>query len=208
MVDRVLLVSLVGCGIFGTLLFLETNSSKLEPQAAGRVSAPAEMAPVARQYEVPIDELVATALELPLFSATRQPLERSKADRQVRQEMPDVRLTGILIEPARRFAIFAVPKSKPLFRSEGEMVEAWRLDSIAPRQVSLSGPGGTATLEPRTDPTISRNAAPAPQPAMPGRLSATVTAKPESQQSAVPPARASGPFPGPARGQVPVRSQQ
>jgi hypothetical protein len=47
-------------------------------------------------------------------------------------------------------AIFAVNgAAKPLRLTEGEDVSGWRIESITPHEVSLSGPGGTKTLQPK-----------------------------------------------------------
>src|ERR1700724_2588868 len=111
-----------------------------------------------------MDELVATTLSRPLFSATRRPSERAAPDRAADPELTNVRLTGIVVEPDRRTAIFAVQGAKPLVRSEGETVNDWHLDSIAPHEVTVTGPAGTTTLELKNDPNLVRPAPPA-QPA-------------------------------------------
>ncbi len=156
MIDRVLILSLGGCAIFGTLLFLELTSA--DPNQPAKATTPAQVEPpaAARPQRQPIDELVAASLSRPLFSATRKPPERATADRTVDQQLPNLRLTGIVIEPSRHLAIFAAAGAKPLVRSEGETVDEWRLDSVAPRQVSLSGRAGIMTLEPKPDPNINR----------------------------------------------------
>jgi hypothetical protein len=64
-----------------------------------------------------------------------------------------MRLTGIVTEPDH-VAIFAMNGAKPLRVSEGEAASGWRIESIAPQEVSLSGPGGTKTLEPKPDPNL------------------------------------------------------
>jgi len=135
-----------------------------------------------------VDELVATTLSRPLFSPTRRPAERAAPDRPVVDpELTNVRLTGIVIEPDRHIAIFAVQGAKPLVRSEGETVNDWHLDAIAPREVTVTGPAGTTTLEPKADPNLVRTAQPA-QPAPAARLGT-----PPPQPAAAGPARP--PFP-------------
>ncbi len=165
MIDRVLILSLGGCAVFGALLVVELTSAPNNQQADKRPPAPAE-APLAKPVQRPqVDQLVATSLGRPLFSATRKPPEEATAtSRRVEQELPNLRLTGIIIEPSRHLAIFAVAGAKPLVRSEGEMVDDWKLDNIGPHQVSLSGPTGVTTLEPKTDPHLIRP----PPPALPG----------------------------------------
>jgi hypothetical protein len=45
---------------------------------------------------------------------------------------------------------------RPVVRTEGDTLNDWYLDSIAPDQISLSGPAGTRTPEPRADPALAR----------------------------------------------------
>ena len=72
----------------------------------------------------------------------------------------DVRLTGIVIGPDQRIAIFAVSGTKPLVLSEGETLKDWRLDRISPGKVLLRGPAGTKELEPTPDANLVRPAPP------------------------------------------------
>jgi hypothetical protein len=51
---------------------------------------------------------------------------------------------------------------------EGDTVSGWRVDSITPLEVSLSGPGGTKTLQPKIDP----NLVPPPSPPRPSMAAA------------------------------------
>jgi len=117
---------------------------------------------------------VSTALDHPLFSSTRNPPALTPAERPADQALPNLRLTGVVIEPPLHLAIFAVTGAKPLVLKEGETIADRRLDSIEPRQVSFSGPSGITTLELKTDPNIVRPAAPATQLAVPGRPPAPV----------------------------------
>jgi general secretion pathway protein N len=214
MIDRVLLLSLGGCAVFGTLLFFELTSADDNQPAVTSVPARVE-APLAPRSQVPpIDELVATSLGRPLFSPTRTPQEQATADRPAHQELPNLRLTGIVIEPRRHLAIFAVAGAKPLVRSEGETINEWRLDSIEPHQVSLSGPTGITRLEPKTDPNIIRPVpaaqpgAPAGQPGAPGRPPGPVVqASPPLSVGAQPQPPSAARFrpPGPAPGPVPSK---
>jgi hypothetical protein len=103
----------------------------------------------------------------PLRLSLRSPEASSAAD-DTDSSLRDLRLTGVVIEPDRRIAIFAVSGSKALALSEGEALKDWRLDSILPEKVLLSGPAGTITLEPKPDPNLIR---PSPPVAVePGRV--------------------------------------
>jgi hypothetical protein len=111
------------------------STSTLGPPAA--LLPPAEAKPSASQAPPPSD---------PLLGLTRRPPKPASSDNAADRRLPDVRLTGIVIEPDRRIAIFAVTGTRPLELSEGETLKDWRLDSISPQKVSLSGPAGTMTL--------------------------------------------------------------
>jgi hypothetical protein len=91
----------------------------------------------------------------------RRPPKPAPSDNAADPRLPDVRLTGIVIERDRRIAIFDVTGTRPLVLSEGEALKDWRLDNISPQKVSLSGPTGTITLEPKADPNLVRPPPPA-----------------------------------------------
>jgi general secretion pathway protein N len=114
-----------------------------------------------------------------------------------------MRLTGIVTEPEHHVAIFAVNGAKPLRLTEGEAVSGWRIESITPREVSLSGPGGTKTLEPKLDPNLAQQPAPIPPPNPGARLPAqpapVANAPP---RPGVPPGLAAPPQFRPPRGRV------
>ena len=79
------------------------------------------------------------------------------AEERPDRELSNVRLTGVVIQPDRQLAIFAVTGAKPRTLSLGEALNGWKLDSISPEGVSLSGPGGTRTLQPEGDTTLVRH---------------------------------------------------
>jgi len=188
MIDRVAVLFLAGGALFGAVLLGELDSGDPGGQpVATPAPAPEQTRPAQRVQSPRVDDLVATTLSRPLFSATRRPTERAAPDRPVDPELTNVRLTGIVIEPDRHIAIFAVQGAKPLVRSEGETVNDWHLDAIAPREVTVTGPAGTTTLEPKADPNLVRTAQPA-QPAPAPRLGT-----PPPQPAAAGPARP--PFP-------------
>jgi hypothetical protein len=117
------------------------------------------------------------ALARPLFSSTRRP-PQAAADSATDSDLADMRLTGFVTEPEHHRAIFAVNgATKPLRLTEGEALSGWRIESITPHEVSLSGPGGTKTLQPKLDPNLVQK--PPPQPP---------AANPAARQPAQPPA--------------------
>src|SRR6266849_1436874 len=166
MTDRLAIyLLLAGCLIFGSIVVIEIapagDDDQLAAEIPGRPNAasPAMRRPPSER----IDELLATALARPLFSSTRRPPPSAVNDGGG-ADFADTRLTGIVTEPGRHIAIFAVNGAKSLRLTEGEAVSGWRIESITPREVSLSGPGGSKTLEPKVDPNLVP-AAPGPTPA-------------------------------------------
>jgi hypothetical protein len=164
MIDRVLVLLLAGCALFGSVIFVELMSEDAGASASAPVAIQSEPATPPQAQGPRIDDLLATILGRPLFSPTRQPAGHATPDQPMDLDLAEVRLTGIVIDPDHHIAIFAVPGAKPMVRSEGETMKDWRLDSITPQEVVLSGPGGTRTLQPKTDASLVRRA-PAPPPA-------------------------------------------
>ena len=176
MIDRLVIYLLSGCLIFGTVVLLELKPSATDTAAPNEIPRRTETpSAVRRQPSTRLDELLAMALARPLFSSTRRPPQSATNDSDVSSDLADIRLTGIVTEPDHRVAIFAVNGAKPLRLGEGEAVRGWQVESITPREVSLSGPGGTKTLEPKLDPNLVQPAAP------------TVAANPAARLPAPPP---------------------
>ena len=175
MIDRFVTYLLIaGCLIFGALVLLELRPAAPDTATPNEVSRHPDTPSAAhREPSTRLDELLAVALARPLFSNTRRPPQATATD-NTNSDLADMRLTGIVTEPDHHLAIFAVNGAKPLRVTEGEAVSGWRIESITPHEVSLSGPGGTKTLEPKLDPNLVQQAPPAPpanpaarQPAQP-----------------------------------------
>ena len=99
MIDRVVILALAGSTVLGALLLLEWNTGQ---PAAHSPAAPAPKAEERMPLRIQgprIEELVATTLERPLFTATRRPPDRALANPAAGPELPNLRLTGVLIEP-------------------------------------------------------------------------------------------------------------
>jgi hypothetical protein len=151
----VLLLLIMGCLLFAAILFIELVPAGAQDAVIAQARARPEAASVMHRQQSPKgEELVATALARPLFSSTRRPPQSTPTGNAADTDLADKRLTGIVTTPARRVAIFAVTGDKPLMVAEGEDVSGWRVESITPREVSLSGPGGTKTLQPKLDPNL------------------------------------------------------
>src|ERR1700686_2062233 len=147
MINRVLVLIIAGCALFGGVIVVELRSDDDSAPATAPVALRPEAGTPPRAPGPRVDDLLATILVRPLFSPTRQPA--AHPDQPTGLDLGNVRLTGIVIEPGRHLAIFAVPDAKPMVRSEGEMMNEWRLDSITPEEVVLSGPAGTTSLQPK-----------------------------------------------------------
>lgn len=165
---RVLVLLLAGCALFGGAIAVELMSAEAGASADLPTATRADPGTLPRGQKPHIDDLLATILNRPLFNPTRQPAGRAAADQAMGLDLAEVRLTGIVIEPERHLAIFAVPGAKPIVRSEGETMKDWRLDSITPQEVILTGPAGTRTLQPKSDTSLVRPATPRLAPAAPG----------------------------------------
>jgi hypothetical protein len=158
MIDRLALMALLaGCVVFAGILASEltaTPTTETEPVAGGGTLRVAGPASAAQPETGPrIETTVAEILARPLFNSTRRP--PAHADGPATDSgLSDARLTGIVTLPGHRFAIFAPAGAKALVVSEGDTISGWRVESITPRQVSLSGPTGNKTLEPKIDPNL------------------------------------------------------
>jgi hypothetical protein len=163
MIDRLVLVLLLaGCALAAAIITAEMARPPDRDDPVSKAASPPEAAPASTRPESPgrYNELLATILARPLFSNTRRPPPRGGDDATADSGLADTRLTGIIVVPGHRIAIFAPLGAKALVVSEGETVSGWRVEHINPREVSLSGPSGTKTLQPKFDP----NLAPPPSP--------------------------------------------
>jgi hypothetical protein len=197
MIPRLALFLLIaGCVLFGVILFIEFYPGGTEELSIAEIAPRREAIPAAgRQTNPRLDELVATILARPLFSSTRRPPQNAPAGASADSDLADTRLTGIVTEPRRRLAIFAVNGEKPLKVAEGDAVSGWRIESITAREVSLSGPSGSKTLQPKMDPNL---APPAGQPpAVAGAPGARLPV-PQAAAAGRPPVPPAGVVPGQA----------
>ena len=190
MIDHRVFLLAGGCAVFAALIVVELYAGADANVAAANVSSPAdEMSVAPRGQRPPLDEAPATILARPLFSPTRRPPESSGP---TASELTDKRLAGIVIEPDRRLAIFAVSGAKPLVVTEGETVDGWRIENITPSEISLRGPSGSQTLQPRPDPNP-----PPPNRSQPPANAGARPAAPPGRGAPAAPVK-SGPPPGPA----------
>src|SRR6266851_557903 len=148
--DRLAVYLLIaGCLLFAGLIVAELNGGVAADAPIAEVSLRADATPAATQPEprIELDDLLRVTLTRPVFSATRRP-PQSAGNAATDPGLTETRLTGIITEPDHRLAIFAVAGAKPVTLTEGETVSGWRIDSISPREVSVSGSSGTKILQP------------------------------------------------------------
>jgi len=181
----------------GVVVFSEWRGTGEPIVAAARPAMP-EPIPHAVAVEPPrVDDLVSAALAQPLFSPTRQPAATAEDEAS---ETPDFRLTGIVTEADRRLAIFAAANAKPLAVEEGGQVYGWHVDSISPREVSMSGPAGTRKMQPKNDPALKGSA---PRPAVAIKAPPTPPPQPQRQNPTPPAAAGTAPARSPLAGGPP-----
>lgn len=184
MIDRWVAILIAGCAALVGLIAVEVMAGDDVPAAPRPNPAPLPAPPQAQQKPVGVAELVAAALAEPLFSPTRR---AAAADIAADTALSGVRLSGIILEPDRRTAIFAIAGGKPVTRSEGEELNDWRLEAITAQEVSLSGPTGMRTLTPKPDLKLVRPPPPPPPPPAPANQARPAAAGGEPEQ---PPRRA------------------
>lgn len=102
-------------------------------------AAPAEAAPDHTR------EWIAAILARPVFSPDRRPAAMAAAA-GVRLPEGLPRLSGVLVGPFGRSAIFAVEGRKPLVVDEGARIDVWTVRTIDADAVEVVGPGGARTL--------------------------------------------------------------
>ena len=175
MIDRITLMCLAASACLAVILPLELRSDVTKPVIPAPATIKSKETFPTRNDASAINKEVATAVGRPLFSPSRRPPE-VEAGGHPDTSLNDWRLTGILIMPDHHLAIFTGSDGKPVVRSEGEMISDWRVDGISSQSISLTGPTGTTTLEPKADPHLNRlqlvsqpaqpaAAAPSPPPA-------------------------------------------
>jgi hypothetical protein len=141
---------------------LASPGSGATPDAAAAPSGQGASAAQSAQW-------VATILARPLFAVSRKPDSAPAGPGPVvadeaANDLP--RLSGIFVDRGSWHAMFQptgdVP---PLVVGQGEKVSGWQVDKIELTSVTLSGPKGQTTVEPKFD----ENAVP-PPPQMPAIL--------------------------------------
>ena len=93
-------------------------------------------------------EWIAAVLARPVFSPDRRPPAEIASTPDVRMADGLPRLSGVLVGPFGRSAIFAADGRKPLVVDVGGRIDAWTVRTIDVDTVQVSGPGGARALHP------------------------------------------------------------
>ena len=149
---------LVGCVVCAWLIFTEFGSITSHRPSPGAQLPTEEIKPAAPEIRKLAD---------PLFNPTLRPETASSAN-DADSPLRDVRLTGVVMGPDLRIAIFAVTGTNSRVLSEGAALKGWRLESISPEGIVLSGLAGNIVLEPQPDANLVR---PPPPKFSPGPIS-------------------------------------
>ena len=115
---QLLFLLMISVGLAGVVFFeLDSGGTPSEATLARRATTDQGQPAVQGNQRHPDPQQtakdVATTLARPLFSPTRRPREAAKSVGATDPELSDVRLAGIVIQPDRRLAIFAVAGAKP-----------------------------------------------------------------------------------------------
>src|SRR5262249_5426858 len=117
---------------------------------------PIEFGSVSNQRPLPVARLPPAEVQPPTPEIRKLAKETLSSANDADTPLPDVRLTGVVIGPDLRMAIFAVTGTNSRVLSEGETLNGWRLESISPKVVMLSGPPGNIVLKPQPDANLVR----------------------------------------------------
>ncbi len=159
-----LLLGLVAAGLAASIARqLEGGPATDAPPAP--VRRPAVAAPAAERPPDRSGDWAAISLARPLFSPDRRPPPPAAAPGSASGPAEPPRLTGILVTPDGRRAIFA-GADQPLVLQEGGRIGSYLVQTIAAEQVTILGPSGPRTLRPRYDPRAPGDAAASGGPAV------------------------------------------
>jgi hypothetical protein len=167
---------LIGFMVCAGLILIKFGSINGHRPSLGAGLPPAEMEPAAPEIR---------KLANPLLSPTQRRPETAFSANDADSPLHGVRLTGVVVGSGVRIAIFAVTGTNSRVLSEGEALKGWRLDSISPKEVVLSGPAGNILLKPQPDANLVRS--PRPVAVQSGQPSAAMMAGARGQPMAVTP---------------------
>ena len=154
------IVLLVAAGVAAVIGLEITNAPRdtIEPLSSHTATLPTSVTATVTDRS---GEWEATILGRPLFSPDRRPSATATA-MAGHPGLP--RLTGIMVGPFGRSAIFAADGAKPIVVPEGARVAEYTVKVIEPTQVRLSGPNGNLVLYPSFTAASANRVTKAPLP--------------------------------------------
>jgi hypothetical protein len=161
---------LVGCVVCAGLILIEFGSIGSRSPSPGAGLPSTEIEPAAPEIRKLAD---------PLSRPTQRRPETASSANDADSLLREVRLSGVVIGPDLRIAIFAVTGANSRVLSVGGALKGWRLESISPEGVVLGGPPGNIVLKPQPDAKLVRPPPPvAVQPGQPGAAMAGALGQP------------------------------
>ena len=135
--------SLLAVGVAAVVSWPAPDTGPVRP-------APLPQAEAGSAVSEPSGSEVAAVLARPLFTPGRRPETPEAASPLAAPGRPELpRLTGILVTPAGRRAIFvALEGGHATVVTEGSAVGPWRVEAIRSAEVQLAGPDGRRTVRP------------------------------------------------------------
>jgi len=153
-------------GIIALELGRRLPDSDLVVPATAPLSAPAAPVSTPAADADNAGRRVVEVLARPLFSPGRRPAAQAAAAPPA-AVAPLPRMTGVIVTPAGRRAIFANGTGKPVVVMEGERIGVYSVQSIEAGRVTLAGPDGQRVVAPAFDLKPAARAA-GPAPGLPG----------------------------------------
>ena len=136
--------ALARMGLIAAELAIEAGTEQGVPDAAPQPLLPDPSPPQDQpEHRDQSAARVLVALARPLFTSDRRPPSPDASPVVALNPLP--RLTGTLVSPGRRRAIF-VAGDKPVVVMEGSLIDAWTVQAISAGSVTLAGPDGSRVL--------------------------------------------------------------
>lgn len=182
---RILQLTLLSlCGGFALIIASEVFALMPGDTAASNIAQRNAAAPAAIKLPENLDSMVAEILERPLFSASRAPADAPVSeDNDEEKKKPgriQARLTGLIVRPGAREALFERDGDKAVAVKEGGEIDGWTVSSIRFDSVVLTSESGEQTLKP----AIGQSSAPA-RPKVAAKKPAAPAAKKPNAPKAV-----------------------